>query len=70
MPTAEMSRIELLQTEVVGSGKGWVVPLTRRVKSIFPICGQCSNSINIISSKVTWLEHDFVLRVAESEFYL
>lgn len=67
---AEMSREELLRAEAVGSEQGWVAPLTQEDKEYFVYLRTVFKRYNIVPSKATRLEYDFVLRVAESEFYL
>lgn len=66
----EMSREELLQAETIGSEQGWVAPLTQEDKEYFAYLRTVFKRYNIVPSKATRLEYDFVLRVAESEFYL
>ena len=67
---SEMSREELLRAEAVGSEQGWVAPLTQEDKEYFAYLRTVFKRYNIVPSKATRLEYDFVLRVAESEFYL
>ncbi|MDE7172583.1 MAG: hypothetical protein K2O11_12040 [Oscillospiraceae bacterium] len=67
---AEMSREELLRAEAIGSEQGWVAPLTQEDKEYFSYLRTVFKRYNIVPSKATRLEYDFVLRVAESEFYL
>ncbi len=67
---AEMSREELLRAEDIGSEQGWVAPLTREDKEYFAYLRTVFKRYNIVPSKATRLEYDFVIRVAESEFYL
>ncbi len=67
---SEMSREELLQAESVGSEQGWVSPMTKEDKEYFSYLRTVFKRYNIIPSKATRLEYDFVVRVAESEFYL
>lgn len=56
--------------EEIGSGQGWVAPLTQEDKEYFTYLRTVFKRYNIVPSKATWLEYDFVIRVAESEFYL
>ena len=49
---------------------GWVAPLTQEDKDYFAYLRQVSKRYNINMSKANRLEYDFVIRVAESEFYL
>lgn len=67
---AEMSREELLRAETIGNEQGWVAPLTQKDKEYFTYLRTVFKRYNIVPSKATRLEYDFVLRVAESEFYL
>ena len=67
---AEMSGEELLRAEAIGSEQGWVAPLTQEDKEYFAYLRTVFKRYNIVPSKATRLEYDFVLRVAESEFYL
>ena len=67
---SEMSREELLRAETIGSEQGWVAPLTQEDKEYFAYLRTVFKRYNIVPSKATRLEYDFVLRVAESEFYL
>ena len=67
---SELSREELLRAEAIGSEQGWVAPLTQEDKEYFAYLRTVFKRYNIVPSKATRLEYDFVLRVAESEFYL
>ena len=67
---AEMDREELLKAEVIGSERGWVAPMHQEEKEYFAYLRTVFNRYNITPSKATRLEYDFVVRVAESEFYL
>ena len=67
---SEMSRKELLRAEAIGRGQGWVTPMTQEDKEYFAYLRTVFKRYNIVPSKATQLEYDFVLRVAESEFYL
>ncbi len=66
----EMSREELLQAEAIGRETGWVTPLTQEDKEYFAYLRTVFKRYNIVPAKATRLEYDFVIRVAESEFYL
>ena len=66
----EMSREELLRAEAIGSVQGWVAPLAQEDKEYFAYLWTVFKRYNIVPSKATRLEYDFVIRVAESEFYL
>ena len=67
---SEMSKEELLWAETIGSEQGWVSPMSQEDKDYFAYLRTVFRRYNIIPSKATRLEYDFVLRVAESEFYL
>ena len=54
-----MNRSELLHAEESGAASGWVSPLSQEDREYFAYL-----------RKATRLEYDFVIRVAESEFYL
>ncbi|MBP3521927.1 MAG: hypothetical protein J6J87_11385 [Oscillospiraceae bacterium] len=66
----KMSREELLRAEAIGSEQGWVSPLTQEDKEYFAYLRTVFKRYNIVPSKATRIEYDFVTRVAESEFYL
>ena len=66
---SEMSREELLRVEAIGSEHGWVAPMTQEDREYFAYLRTLFKRYNIVPSKATRLEYDFVLRVAESEFY-
>lgn len=66
----EMSKEELMQAETVGSEQGWVAPMGKEDKEYFSYLRKVFQRYNIVPSKATRLEYDFVVRVAESEFYL
>lgn len=67
---ADMTREEVLRTEAIGDEQGWVTPLTQEDKEYFAYLRTVFKRYNIVPSKATRLEYDFVVRVAESEFYL
>ena len=67
---SEMSRKELLLAEAIGSEQEWVTPMTQEDREYFAYLRMVFKRYNIVPSKATRLEYDFVLRVAESEFYL
>ena len=67
---SEMNREELLRAEAIGSEQGWAAPLIQEDKEYFAYLRTVFKRYNIVPSKATRLEYDFVLRVAESEFYL
>ena len=62
-----MNRSELLHAEESGAASGWVSPLSQEY---FAYLRKVFKRYNITPSKATRLEYDFVIRVAESEFYL
>lgn len=66
----KMNREELLRAEAIGSEQGWVSPLTQEDKEYFAYLRTVFKRYNIVPSKATRIEYDFVTRVAESEFYL
>ena len=57
-----MNRSELLHAEESGAASGWVSPLSQEDREYFAYLRKVF--------KATRLEYDFVIRVAESEFYL
>lgn len=67
---SEMSREELLQAEAVGGACGWVAPMTKKDKAYIACLCTVFERYSIAPSKATRLEQDFVVRLAESEFYL
>lgn len=68
--TAEMIREELLRMEEVGADHGWVSPLSPEDKEYFAYLRSVFKRYSIVPSKATSLEYDFVVQVAENEFYL
>ena len=67
----DQERLEyLLLIEEQASETGWVAPLTREDKDYFAYLRTVFKRYNIVPSKATRVEYDFVLRVAESEFNL
>ena len=65
-----MNRSELLHAEESGAASGWVLPLSQEDREYFAYLRKVFKRYNITPSKATRLEYDFVIRVAESEFYL
>ena len=59
----------LRQIEDHASRTGGVSPLTREDKEYFSYLRQVSKRYNIDMSKANRLEYNFVIRVAENEFY-
>ncbi len=53
-----------------GSKVGWVATPTQEDKAFLAYFRKVCKRYNIIPSKATKLEYDFVTRVTESEFYL
>ena len=60
----------LQQMEQRGAENGWVAPLTRADSDYLVHFRAVCKRYNIIPSKATRLEYDFVTRVTDSEFYL
>ena len=50
--------------------QNWVSPLTQEDRDYFAYFRTVCKRYNIVLSKATRLEYEFVTRVAESEFYL
>ena len=61
---------ELEEPEARGAENGWVTPMAEEDKEFFAYFRSVFKRYNILPSKATRLEYDFVTRVAESEFYL
>ena len=67
----DKEKMEYLQRiEEHAAETGWVAPLTQEDKDYFVHLRSVCTRYNIDLSKATRLEYDFVIRVAESEFYL
>ena len=60
----------LQQIEQHGAENVWVAPLTREDSEYLVHFRAVCKRYNIIPSKATRLEYDFVTRVTDSEFYL
>lgn len=60
----------LQKIEEHGAESGWVAPLTQEDREYFAYFRSVCRRYRITPSKATKLEYDFVVRVAESEFYL
>ena len=58
------------EIEQHGTEQGWVLPLNREDREFLAYFRSVCKRYNIVPSKATRLEYDFVTRVAESEFYL
>ena len=61
---------ELEKIEAHGAENGWVAPMTEEDRDFFAYFRSVLKRYNILPSKATQLEYDFVTRVTESEFYL
>ena len=66
----EQKRSYLQNMEEHGADHGWVAPLNNEDCEFLTYFRSVCKRYNIIPSKATKLEYDFVTRVAESEFYL
>lgn len=60
----------LQNIETHGAENGWVSPMTEEDKEYFRYFRMVCLRYNIVPSKATRMEYDFVTKVAESEFYL
>lgn len=60
----------LQQMEQIGTEAGWVAPITREDSEYLIHFKAVCKRYNIVPSKATRLEYDFVTKVADSEFYL
>ena len=60
----------LQQIEQHGAENGWVAPLTHQDTAYLVHFRAVCKRYNIIPSKATRLEYDFVTKVTDSEFYL
>lgn len=67
---ADISKENSMEIEHIGANVGWVAPLSDEDVDYFAYLRTVFKRYNIIPSKATRLEYDFVTRVAESEFYL
>lgn len=61
---------ELEKIEAHDAENGWVAPMTEEDRDFFAYFRSMFKRYNILPSKATRLEYDFVTRVTESEFYL
>ena len=66
----EERRQYLEEMEAHGAENGWVSPLTEDDKAFFAYFRSVCKRYNIVPSKATRMEYDFVTRAAESEYYL
>ena len=60
----------LQNIEAHGTENGWVSPLTEEDKEFFRYFRMVCKRYNIVPSKATQMEYDFVTKVTENEFYL
>ena len=56
--------------ETHGAENSWVSPMAEEDKEFFRYFRTVCRRYNIVPSKATRMEYDFVTKVAESEFYL
>ena len=66
----EQRRSYLQNMEEHGELHGWVAPLNREDREFLAYFRSVCKRYNIVPSKATKLEYEFVTRGAESEFYL
>lgn len=66
----EQDRQYLRQIEEHAAQNGWVSPVTQEDREYLACFRSVCRRYNIVPSRATRLEYDFVTRVAESEFYL
>lgn len=64
-----MTLEELIKIEEHGAEHGWVAPLTDEDRQYFYHFREVLKRYNINPSTATKLEYEFVIRVAEAEFY-
>lgn len=67
---SEQEKQYLQHIEEHAGQNGWTAPLTKGDGEYLAYFRSVCKRYNIIPSKATKLEYDFVTRVAESEFYL
>ena len=60
----------LQNIETHGAEKGWLSSMTEEDKEFFRYFRMVCKRYNIVPSKATQMEYDFVTKVTESEFYL
>lgn len=65
----EARKAQLLQVEEYGAEHGWITPLTQDDRDFVAYFRSVFKRYNIIPSKATELEYEFVTKVAEKEFY-
>ena len=66
----KQEREYLQKVEQHGAENGWVAPLTQEDTAYLVHFRAVCKRYNIIPSKATRLEYDFVTKVTDSEFYL
>lgn len=66
---AEAKKAQLIRVEEHGAGHGWVAPLTQDDRDFVLYFRSVFKRYNIVPSKATELEYEFVTKVAEEEFY-
>ena len=66
----KQEREYLQKVEQHGAENGWVTPLTQEDTAYLVHFRAVCKRYNIIPSKATRLEYDFVTKVTDSEFYL
>lgn len=67
---SEQDKQYLQEIEEHGAQSGWVEPINQDDHDFLAYFRLVCKRYNIVPSKATKLEYDFVTRVAESEFYL
>jgi len=70
MVMSEQNKRYLQEIEEHGAQSGWVEPIDQDDRDFLTYFRSVCKRYNIVPSKATKLEYDFVTRVAESEFYL
>lgn len=64
-----MTLEELIKIEEHGAEHGWVTPLTQEDREYFRRLREVFKRYKINLSSATEVEYEFVVRVAEAEFY-
>lgn len=70
MVMSEQDKQYLQEIEDYGAQSGWVEPINQDDRDFLTSFRSVCKRYNIVPSKATKHEYDFVTRVAESEFYL
>ena len=65
----DAKREKLLQIEEHGADHGWVAPMTQDDRDFIAYFRSVFKRYNIVPSKATEMEYEFVTKVAESEYY-